>query len=499
MNAVSTGACPREGIAWPTSTLLSMSVTVFGFLFALLLMTPGHPFLLDPDTLWHVGVGRQIVQTASLPWFDHLSHTFEGHSWMANDWLSEVIYYAAYEAGGWPAIVAVAASAVGLTFALLFAELGRQMRPAIALSIALYAFTLSSHHFSARPHLLSYPCLILWVAGLVRAVERRGQPNLLLIPVMTLWANLHGGFTLGLGVGGLLALEAISLSKPEHRLKTAFHWAIFLGAAALASFVTPYGYHSMLVTAQVFGGNEALDHINEWQGFDFKKDILGGALIIAPIFVSLLLGVKIRFMRLVIITILFYMMLVYVRLGSVFALVAALLIASSLTSQFPYLSLESLSRNEPYLFGWLIRAVRPRNVLILLTLLMGSSLFGIYARGVVPRENIYPAAAVDYILRADSSCQLYNDFNFGGYLVFRGVKTFIDGRTDQLFGGGFLSRAFDSGKKPNDDFLKLLNEYNVSCALVMPESDRALKLDKAPAWRRRYLDDVAAVYQRVAP
>jgi len=94
---------------------------------------------------------------------------------------------------------------------------------------------------------------------------------------------------------------------------------------------------------------------------------------------------------------------------------------------------------------------------------------------------------------------VYNDFSFGGYLVFRGVKTFIDGRTEQLFGGGFLSRTFESPNKPNDEFLELLDEYKVSSALVRPESSEALRLDRAPSWGRQYADDVAVVYQRARP
>jgi len=499
MNAVPIGVCPRERIVWPTSTLISMSIVVFGLLLAPLLAIGGHGFLRDPDTLWHIAVGRQILQTGSFPWVDQLSHTFAGHCWMANDWLSEIIYSVMYQAASWPAVVAVAAGAVALTFTLMFSALAQQMRPTVALSIVLFSYSLSSIHFVARPHLLSYPCLVLWLAGLIRAVESRTLPNLLLLPVMTLWANLHGGFTLGLGAGGLLALEAIFEREPKDRLKTGLGWALFLGAATLASFVTPYAYRSMFITAQVFGGNEALEYINEWRTFNFQKEIFGGPLIIGLVFFSLLCGVKIKFTRLVIVTILFYMMLVRIRLVSVFALVTPLMIASSLTSQFPYLSLESQGRNQPFLFSWLIRAARPQYALLLLALLVGPSLLALYAHETRPPDSIYPVAAVDYILRTDSAGPVYNDFNFGGYLMFRGVETFIDGRTDQLFGGGFLSRTFESPNKPNDDFLKLLDEYNVSSALVTPESARASKLDKAPGWRRRYADEIAAVYQRVSP
>ena len=96
----------------------------------------------------------------------------------------------------------------------------------------------------------------------------------------------------------------------------------------------------------------------------------------------------------------------------------------------------------------------------------------------------------------DAHAELISFGALGGYLVFRGVKTFIDGRTDQLFRGGFLSRTFESPNKSNAEFLRLLDEYKISTALVRPESSAALKLDRAPSWQRQYADDVAVVYQR---
>ena len=92
--------------------------------------------------------------------------------------------------------------------------------------------------------------------------------------------------------------------------------------------------------------------------------------------------------------------------------------------------------------------------------------------------------------------KVYHDFSFNGYLIFRGVKTFIDGRTDQLFGGGFMTRVFEAGKRANDELLKLLDEHKITSAIVVPGSNQAVKLDKSRFWLRRYEDDTAAVYQR---
>jgi hypothetical protein len=497
MNSVLVEGCSRAQAVLPARALLSLSLAVFALFFTLVLNVAPEVLLRDPDTFWHIGVGRLILQSGSFPWTDQLSHTFLGHPWIAEQWLSQVIFALMYEAGGWRAVVGVATGAVALTFALLFSELARQMRMTAALSMTMFAYALSSIHFLARPHLLSFPLLVLWFAGLVRAVESRAAPSLLLLPVMTVWANLHGSFTFGLAVSGLLALEAIFEASPEHRMRTLLHWAMFLAAAAFAALVTPYGYHSAFATAQIFGGNEALHYIDEWQAMDFSKRIFGGPLIIGLIFFGFLVGLKIKFMRLVIVTITFYLMLVHIRMVPIFALVTPLMIASSLRAQFPFLSLES-QQHDPF-FSRLLRLSRPLYALIFSVLLVAPSLLILSTRAIGPPETIQPVAAVNYIIRTDHFGRVYNDFSFGGYLVFRNVKTFIDGRTGQLFGGGFLARTFESPNKQNNEFLELLDEYKVSSALVRPKSSQALKLDRAPSWQRQYADDVAEVYQRARP
>jgi hypothetical protein len=499
MNTAVVEIYPREQVVLPARALFSLSLIVFALLLALLLVVARDALLRDPDTLWHIGVGRRILQTGSFPRVDHLSHTFEGYPWIARDWLSEIIFALMYQTGGWRAVAGVTVGAIALTFTLLFWALARQLRLTAALSIALVAYALASAHFSARPHILSYPVMVLWLAGLVHAVESRTSPSLLLLPLMTLWANLHGSFTLGLALGGLLAVEAIFKSSPKERWSTLLRWAIFLAAASVAGLLTPYGYRSAYVTIQVFGGNEALDHITEWQALNFAQEVFGGPLIIGIVFVGFLVGVKIKPMRLIIVTITFYMMLVHIRMVPIFALVTPLLISSSLRAQFPFLSAESQAHNQPGLFDKLLRASRLHYALILSALIAGPPLAAFCVRGIAPRNIISPVAAVDYVLRTDPSGRLYNDFSFGGYLIFRNVKTFIDGRTDQLFGGGFMAKTFGSPSKPNDEFIELLETYKITSALVSPKSGEALKLDQVPSWRRRHEDDIAVVYQRTPP
>src|SRR5438132_13767699 len=105
MNSVLVEGCSRTQVVLPASALLSLSIAVFALFSALLLNVAGETLLRDPDTFWHIGVGRLILQTHSLPWVDQLSHTFQGHPWMAKDLLSVIIYALMYVVGGWTSVV----------------------------------------------------------------------------------------------------------------------------------------------------------------------------------------------------------------------------------------------------------------------------------------------------------------------------------------------------------------------------------------------------------
>ena len=97
--------------------------------------------------------------------------------------------------------------------------------------------------------------------------------------------------------------------------------------------------------------------------------------------------------------------------------------------------------------------------------------------------------------REDLSGNIYNPYNFGGYLIFRGIKTFVDGRTDQLFTGGFATRLYDAVDENPRKFIGYLMAYNVSIAIVVPNSREAQELSSAAGWQKVYSDDVSELFQ----
>ena len=108
--------------------------------------------------------------------------------------------------------------------------------------------------------------IVIWVAGLVRAVDTKTSPNWFLLPAMALWANVHGGFIVGLALAAGLAAEAIIEGPSGERRSLARRWTVFLLAAVAASCLTPYGWGPLLLTLKGFIlGNEVKQYIQEWQ------------------------------------------------------------------------------------------------------------------------------------------------------------------------------------------------------------------------------------------
>src|SRR4051794_36894953 len=80
-----------------------LRAALFGMAFATI--CTAIPMLSDPDTLWHIAVGRWILDHRDVPHTDLFSSTKFGEPWIAKEWLSQVLYALAYRVGGWTAVV----------------------------------------------------------------------------------------------------------------------------------------------------------------------------------------------------------------------------------------------------------------------------------------------------------------------------------------------------------------------------------------------------------
>ena len=149
-----------------------------------------------------------------------------------------MLFAGSYRIAGWSGPIVLASTCIAATFALLAWILGRRIPQTYAIAITLASLVLSHGHFLARPHVLVLPVMLAWAYGLMSASERREPPSFWLLPLMSLWANLHGGFVFGLALVGAFAIDALWNADAAQQRPLALRWALFGFGALIACCAT---------------------------------------------------------------------------------------------------------------------------------------------------------------------------------------------------------------------------------------------------------------------
>ena len=451
--------------------------------------------LRDPDVMLHTVVGRWIVEHHGVPHADPFSFTMPGAPWVAHEWLGEVIISGFYAALGWQGMVAMASLAMGLAVALFTRALLRNYQPAHAIIIAALAWLVVTPHWLARPHIIALPLTVLWMTLLVAARQDGRAPHpawaLLMIP----WVNLHGSFLVGIGFAGLFLVEAILVTSGEAaRLKQAKDWAIFCALAVLASLVTPYGIEAYRLPFKLLDMKFTLSVLSEWKAINFQ--VLSTFEIWFLIFLGAVLGcgIKLPWTRMLMAVLLFDMALKHARHAELMAFLVPLLAGPWAGMQMrPAAAPHKVSRVER-MFERMAQPASWRGIALAGAVLVAAEAVAA-AFPFTPGDQYMPAAALGAVRQHGVSGPVLNEYDYGDYLIFSGVKPFIDGRAD-MYGDTFIKRFYEATRGQSDELPKLLEEYHIDWTLFPKDSPALVQLDRMAGWHRLYGDDVAVVHVR---
>jgi len=374
---------------------------------AMFAMTLFAPVVLnDGDTFWHLAAGDWIITQRTVPHTDPFSYTFAGAPWVAHEWLSEVLMAASFRSAGWNGVVVLTALAAALAMFQLARHLGRWLPAGPSLLLLLLATACIATKLQARPHILALPVLEAWVAGLFIARSKGCMPPWRLLPIMCLWANLHGSFVLGLLLVAPLALEA-ALAEPAAWRRVIARWGGFLLAATVAAVLTPHGWAGLLFPFQLMGMAE-LNQIVEWQPPDFNILQPLELVLVAGFYVALSRGARLPPVRLLILLGLLHMSLHHTRHQVLVGVIVPLLIAEPLGAALsPGLAASGFGR-------WRTGGLAVMAGLAALRLLLPIVRVDGPAAPVTALAHVPPALAAEAVL---------NDYNFGGYLIFNTPST----------------------------------------------------------------------------
>src|SRR5438105_2184889 len=190
-----------ERVPQIASILPSLTDLMFVLCLAAVVRAGAYFVSADGDAARHLTVGEYLLGTGRLLREDVFSFTMFGHHFVAYEWLAEVASAASYRVLGLAGPLLLHGAIIALTISLVFSWLRRRGGSLLrAIAIILLVAATAQIHWLARPHVFTflgtavfYMILDDWRAGRLSHKWLWALPS-----AMVFWANLHGGFLVGL-------------------------------------------------------------------------------------------------------------------------------------------------------------------------------------------------------------------------------------------------------------------------------------------------------------
>lgn len=461
--------------------------------------------LLDPDTFWHLAVGREMWQTGHLVRTETFSFTAPGMPWVDEEWLFHALAYPLWRFGGDTLLQLFTAACGALAAGLAYRSV--RLLGGNAATFSLWFLPLAavySERFRFRPEILSMVFMALLLEILLRwksAPEgwRRRLPWLL--PLFWLWIQFHGAWAYGMALLCVFLSGTILQAWREQRRSWRL-WGQALVTPALCGavlFINPLGWR--LPIFPVRHALSLLDHrqeyvpIAEWVRTPFSGVYaLFSVLAVLAVLCVLMFRRRFRWPEFMIVASQAALGLYWVR----YAAYAILALAPSAASR-----LAEVARP-----AWAKRAV----LACALTAGVLAVALPIARPASYPTlAQRYPASEAAFLKDHDLSGNLFHEFRVGGFLEWTlppTCKVFIDGRYGPFNAVGMdYYRAHQTVEK----FQDLLKKYPAEVAFYAYPTFRMTPDPKGPPrgpsailfpqkeWALVYMGDYGMVFLRRLP
>ena len=475
------------------------------FLLAVTLVRAHQAINTDGDLGRHIRVGETILEQGRLFYSDRFSHTMAGQPFVPHEWLSEVLFAAANRLGGLPGALVLTGIVVAGAYALTVLFLQRSgVDPLLAFATAVAAGVLGAVHWLARPHVFTLlgAVVVLWL--LERGARRA---PLAAVVVFAAWANLHGGFLYGLALITLYLIgDGLEIRWGHGRS----HWVgrlrqhgLLLAGALAGALINPSGPGLLVHVTGYLGKDYLVDRTAEYQSPDFHA-LYGRIFLVVVLGVVAALALAGRrptFPRLVTVLATLAFAMMSIRNIPLFGLVALPLVALHLAGVLPAWRGRVLDRlragfaeaaRTTSFGGWSAIATG-------LLLAAAATRWGPGGRPLVQAgfdPAVFPVEAVARARAAGLSGPVFNEFAWGGYLLYAWPEqpVFIDGQTD--FYGERLTREYATIRETGAGWQEALARRGVALMLLPPDAPLVRALSGSPSWKVEYVDATAALLQR---
>ena len=520
------------------------------------------PVSLQNDTFYTIKIGEHIAQYGidmqdSFSWHENLPYTYP-------HWGYDLITYYIYSAFGMTGIYVVTcilSVILGLSIYFVNAKLVKNQPFSFVITIG--AMYLIKSYIAARAQLVTFILFVLTIYFIEKFIEtkkKRYAIGLIIIPILI--ANLHVAvfpfyFVLYLPYIAeylvsvfsefvlyrklkveILKLKVKILTKQDNKKEKTekikreleeienkndkikirrtkelqnpykirlvknknVKWLIVIMIICLfTGFLTPLGTTPYTYLLKTMQGNTT-QNINEHLPMTLVENTNVICALIIFLAILIFTKAKIRLSDLFLLGGLCYLMLKSKRQLSIFGIIGALILNRLMTSAAKIYTnevIEKIRDKAVSIIGALITIV----TLLSLSYYLAKDKFD----DVYISESTYPVQACDYILENIDlgKARFYNEYNYGSYMLFRGIPVFIDSRAD-LYSPEF------NGKKDDIfmDFIETSNiskfyedifkKYDITHVITYKNSKMNMIITKTKAqnYKRLYKDDYFVIYER---
>ena len=515
------------------------------------------PVTMQNDTYYTVKIGEDILNYG-IDGEDHYSW-HEDLAYEYPHWLYDVIMNFIYKIGGWEGIyisTLVLASILGLV--MYFTNVKMCKNHIIPFVLTIGALYLMKSYIAARAQLVTFILFSLTVFFIERFLKNRKMGYAIgLILISLLIANLHVAvwpfyfvlfmpaiveylicvildLDLILRIRKLIYIvkRKIFKNKPDKlnileekikkvdnqiattrelraenrrhpykikikRNKNVKFLILVMLIAALMGVCTPLGNTPYTYLPKTMNGNTT-QNINEHLPLTLikQKDVLITVAVVIAIL--MLTDIKIRLKDLLMFGGLVVLMLMSRRQISIFALIG-LTIACRILVAFcmRYKCMDDLKR--------LFKEMTSKYGIIIticIFIIISVKIYKPKMDDSFVDESSYPVQACDYILENIDleNARFYNEYNYGSYMLFRGIPVFIDSRAD------LYTPEFNPGCTVFDDFLNISNigtyyenkfdEYDITHVICYKNAKLNMFLSRNYEYKELYSDEKFVVYER---
>jgi hypothetical protein len=458
--------------------------------------------IVDPDFWWHVRTGQLIAQTQSIPHTDPYSFTNMGRPWITHEWLSEVVLFWLFQLGSYGLLIFTFSLIITGAFLFSYLRSPIETRPFVAGFTLLLCAIASAPTWGVRLQMISLLLTSIFLFLLDRYQIKNTINYLIPLPlIMLVWVNLHAGYFLGLAIiaiyigGSFIDFIFLRIRKTESEHAPDFSPILMLcgalGLCVLTTLANPNGINILIYPFQTLTSQAMQQFIQEWFSPDFHQlEWQPFAWVILALIGCGMLGKKEFSPTKILLTIIFgYSALRSIRIIPLFAVVVIPILAEQIGA---IIKVKPNIKPQSRFFKW------SAPILLVIAFLFATLHFSQIVQGQQNSEETnFPKAAINWISKNQPKGNLFNSYNWGGYIIWRlypQYQVYIDGRAD-VYGDIFINNYVNIYRaKPGWE--QTFDSYSINLVLIDPGSPLAIALEQSLGWKMVYKDDLSIVFEK---